>query len=391
MVENKKILEFLKEISFPRSTGTEGDKRVQNIIRERFSELSNGKIGEQEFFFSQIFMNGVLNLFHPLIGLLIITNIILILYNMYLLALFFSSSLFFISLFSRQIISFLQFRVHEVGHQHSARNIWIDFDPTSETKQNIVFLAHYDSISHALSPLIEGAGYFLGFIGGVIFSVHCIFYLFPIIFFKQPAPPTIQLFWGFIIAILTLIELFNKKGNNSDGALDNASAVAQCYHLAHEISKNPLKNTRIILVATGAEEWGDYGAYYFVKENPFDLSPKNSRFVIVDSIGIPEKSSIIHGIGLPMRHWSIKLENIAKKMIKEFKPPLKMRSLPPLLQIASDHIPVDKAGYEFIWFASDSFVIHSLKDNIKVLDEVNFIQICEFIEKYVRELDYDVN
>jgi hypothetical protein len=293
----------------------------------------------------------------------------------------------FTSLFSRQIISFLQFRVLRFGRQHPARNLWINFEPTSEIKQNLVFLAHYDSISHVLSPIVEGIGYFFGFVGGVIFSVHCILYLIPVVFFIQPALLKIQLFWGIIITSITCIELFNRKGNNSNGALDNASAVAQCYHLAHEVSVTPLTNTRIILVATGAEEWGDYGAYYFLKANPFSLSAENSRFIIVDSIGIPEKSSIIYGIGLPMRYWSKNLENVARNMINELKSPLKMRGLPPLLQIASDHVPIDKAGYEFIWFASDSFVIHSSKDNLDALDEENFIHICEFIEKYVRKLD----
>ncbi|MFX1298802.1 MAG: M28 family peptidase, partial [Promethearchaeota archaeon] len=146
-------------------------------------------------------------------------------------------------------------------------------------------------------------------------------------------------------------------------------------------------NIRLIICTTGAEEWGDYGAYYFIKENPCVLSPENTRFFIVDGIGTAEKTLILYGIGLPVRHWSLFLEKHARELIEESGVPFMMRTIPPLLQVASDHVPVENAGFEFIWFASNSFIFHSSKDNIKALNEENFREVCEFLDKFVRKID----
>ncbi len=387
MVDFKRIISFLQELSFPRATGMEGDQKAQNFIREKFSEIPNTQVEEQEFSFSYFYMNGILNFIHPAIGILILIIFGLMSYNLYEAGLILSIILLIFAAFNRQLIYMLQFRVQRLGNQISARNIWIDLKPSGEIKQNIVFLAHYDSISHRLSPIIEALGYIAGFLGGVIFAIHSLIYLIPVYFFHTAPGSVLQLLWGVPIACITFIELVNIKGNNSDGAIDNASAVAQCYHLALCVAEKSLKNTRVILVATGAEEWGDYGAFYFVKKNPCKLFKENTRFIIVDSIGTVEKAKIIYGIGLPVKHWSNFLENHARALIQETNAPLEMQAIPPLLQIASDHVPVENAGFEFIWFASNTFIFHSSKDNISAVHQENYQQVCDFIEFYVRRID----
>lgn len=387
MVDFEKIIKFLHELSFPRATGMEGDQKAQKLIKEKFSEIPGTQVADQEFSISRIYMNGVLKIIHPAIGVLILINFGLLSYNIYDGALLLSIILFAVSFFNRELINMLQFRVQRLGNQISARNIWIELKPSNEIKQNLVFLAHYDSISHRLSPIIEALGYIAGFLGGIIFALHSLIYLIPVYFLHTAPGSVLQLIWGVPIACIALIELVNVKGNKSDGAIDNASAVAQCYHLALSVSQQPIKNTRIIIVATGAEEWGDYGAFYFVKENPCKLSKENTRFIIVDSIGTADKGKVIYGIGLPIKHWSNFLEEHARTLIKETGAPLEMQAIPPLLQISSDHVPVENKGYEFIWFATNTFIIHSPKDNIAALHKENFQQVCEFIEQYVRRID----
>lgn len=384
-----KVLAFWKRISFPRVIGTEGDARAQALIEESFKEVPGASVNTQDFTMSKAYMDGVLNSVHPTIGaLMIITFITVLLRSIY--AVFvLSLILFFLALFNRQIIRFLQFRVQGLGKPIPAKNIWTTMEPHQEVKQTLVFVAHYDSISHVLTPLVEGIGYTAGFLGGIFFAIHGLTYSIPVIFFSLPAGSFWQFIWGLPLALIAMMELINKKGNESAGAIDNASGVAQGYHLALALAEEPLERTRVVLLETGAEEWGDYGAHAFVQENPVDLDPDTAKFVIVDSIGMPEKNQLIYGIGYPVKSWSPYLERTARELLEEEPAPISMFSIPPLLQIASDHIPVLQAGFECIWAATSAFVFHSERDTVELLDEDNFQAICEFLEQLARQVDRD--
>ncbi|MCP4761635.1 MAG: M28 family peptidase, partial [archaeon] len=262
----------------------------------------------------------------------------------------------------------------------------IDPDIKSEQTQTLVFLAHYDSISHALFDVLESIGYLAALLGGVIFSIHSLIYLIPVILFTSSPDPMGQLIWGLPFALLTFIELFNSKGNKSQGVIDNGSGLAQIYHLALVLSENKLKNTRVVLVATGAEEQGDYGAYYFVQKYKSKYPPETTKYIISDSIGV-EKNLIVYGIGLPKKHWSPSLEKTAREIASEDEYPLKFIAIPPLLAIATDHVAVVPEKYEFLLFASMTSAIHTNKDTFEALDEKKYRQMLQFIENFVRKID----
>lgn len=381
------VLAFHRALCIPRATGTDGARVAEDLVRDRFAAVPGGAPGEQPFTTSRLYMAGVLNVIHPVIGGLMLLVFGLVALQLHAVALVVAIGECLVALFNRQIIWALQFRVVRRGKQYPSRNLWVTLPPRGEVHQTLVLVSHHDSISHVLSPVVEALGYLAGFLGGVLFGIHSLIYLVPVVFGGLPAAPLAHLAWGVPVAAVTFIELFNGKGNESQGALDNASAVAQGYHLARAVATHPLEHTRLVVLATGAEEWGDVGAYHFVTENPLGLDQASARFVIVDTIGADADHTLIYGIGWPVKHWSPFLERHARALAETTPAPVSMMSIPPLLQVATDHVPIERAGYEFLVIASNLFIIHGPKDNLSAFQENTFRAMCEFVEAYVRRLD----
>ncbi len=411
-------LDFLKNISIPRYTKSKNSKIVEQKIESKFHEIATGidsekyksRASTQEFKASTAFMSWLLNIIHPLVGILMIIIFSLALSGNYSAAFGVNIILFFFALFNRQIIYFLQFRVIKYGKQFPSSNIILDIKPqkSSEGNQNspskdktnnsngknyektIVFMAHRDSIHHRIPPILESVGYFLGFIGGIAYSIHLFFVLLPCLNGACSAPPLKEIIWGLIVGIFTFMELFNQKTNKSQGVIDNGSGVASMYYLAKKIERGgiELKNTRVIFVATGAEELGDIGAYEFIKDYQSQLPLNSTKFVILDSIGTKTANTITYGIGIPIKHFSPYLEVIARSTNKKMGEKLDYQAIPPLLQVATDHVPIYHKGYPFLLFSSNSFTIfHTKKDNWNALDKRSFQSFLVFSSEFLKKID----
>ena len=69
------------------------------------------------------------------------------------------------------------------------------------------------------------------------------------------------------------------------GAIDNASGVAAMIEAALDLTDNPLKETNLYLVATGAEETGMMGMKYFFKTHRETLTDPPTFFINFESVG----------------------------------------------------------------------------------------------------------
>jgi hypothetical protein len=382
-----RVLSFHRDISVPRLVGSPGEAYAQRVITDAFAEVPGTTVTTQEFVASRAYMCGVLNLVHPLIGVLALVTFGLAVSGHLGAALGVNSLLLLASLFNRQLIQALQFRVRRVGKLYETKNLIAEVRPQSPPERTIVILAHHDSISHRLSPVLEGVGYATGFLLCLGFSIHVLIYVVPVLLWGvAPASPWV-LVWGVVVGTFAMVELVNTKGNQSNGAVDNASGVTQMYHLAHRVAAEPLQRTRLLLVATGAEELGDYGAEAFVAAYRSELDVTTTQFLVVDSLGLPEGNTVFYGIGAPVRHWSPELEAATRAELAATLIPVKMMAIPPLLQVSTDHVPVEQAGYPFLLYASTAFFYHSLRDSVDALHPDNFFHLCALIERVIRRLD----
>ncbi len=424
-------LSFLKDISVPRYVKTENDKIIGEKIFSEFNRISermkskniNSEVKEQGFSTSSLFIEGVLNLIHPISGLLMILSVSLYLNGNFSAALGTTIILSIYSLFSRQIIYFLQFRVAKWGRQYCTSNIIFNVEPELEPegklkgkpkedpkkdlkkdpKNTIVYVAHRDSISHRITPLTEGIAFFVGFLVAFAFSIHMYVVIIPCLKGNCSTVPLKEIAWGLIFGIFTFILLLNQKGDKSIGVLDDATGIATMYYLAKKIEKKPLTNTKVIFLATGAEEFGDIGSFNYIKQYKKDLPKETTKFIIIDSVGTTSANMITYGFGYPVRRFSPELEEISKEINLSMGEPLKYATFPPLLQVATDHVPIQmagaagidlygvpihKEGYECLIFHCEDFTLfHGKKDNWDNFNKTKFVEICQFCEKMLRKID----
>ena len=380
-------MHLFHQIAIPRKVGTEGHTEVNKILKEKFLRIQGLQLSTQKFQAGNFYMNTVLSVMHPLIALLAILSAAMILFGYYRIGNILSIITCIFALFNRNIIWFLQFRVRKMGEIHECENIIGYIPPKKEVKQNVVFVAHYDSISHELNPVLESLGYLAGFLGMLIYGLNLYVISYRAEFIPGYVITPISLIWGIPLIILAFLGLKNRKKNNTKGVLDNGSGIAQMYDLAKKVTKHPLENTAVYFLCSDAEEIGDFGAYMFVKENPIGLKRENSHFIVVDSIGAKQDNIILNAFSLPKVHFAPEVERVMANAMKETDVPIKFQWVPPLLQIATDHVPIVKFKYKAIVVACSSFVFHGESDNWNEFDQPIFESICRFLEIVLRKFD----
>ncbi len=369
MNDNFDFDEFIKKLSFPRLSGSEGEIKAQELIETELKNLKIDQYNKESFSYTTFFMNFLLRTYSSLIGLQMILLIMMLYLNLVYYVILFASVLLITALFSREIREKIQFKFTKIGKKRTSANYIIELPAKHEDKdknQNIIILAHYDSISMTFHPIFDGVIFFFSLVGGVIFSLHIFFistlYLLNII----QSIEIIQFFYGFFLAGFYCLQFFNKRHNKSFGTADNATAVANSFYCIDYFSKNPLKNTNLFFVLTGAEEMGDYGADSYIKKHNSEFNKSNTFFFIPDTVGANEETNLYaYAQGFPKKMFSPKIKVNIEELVKTSQGSYKIKPfyIPPLIHFSTDHAPLKPFGYEFMIFLSNA-PIHSEKDNI---------------------------
>ena len=166
---------FIEKLSFPRFPGSEGETKAQKLIETELDSLKIDNYQKESFIYTKFFMNYLLKIYSFLIGLQMIILIILIYFQVFLIVIFLSVILFFTAFFSREIREKIQFKFTNIGKKRTSYNYVIEF-PAQEKDlrktQNVIFIAHYDSISMKFHVIFDGFIFFISLVGGTIFSLH---------------------------------------------------------------------------------------------------------------------------------------------------------------------------------------------------------------------------
>jgi hypothetical protein len=157
----------------------------------------------------------------------------------------------------------------------------------------------------------------------------------------------------------------------STGSIDNASGVSVLLELAKKINKDPLENTDVIFLFTGAEEWGmkgskHYTQTYFNKLNrKYDLD--KSVNINIDMVGT--YIGLLDKTGLLKTRINYELNDIIEYSAEELAIPIEKFSK--LKAPQSDYKPFKsftkktKGNFQVACFYSDkdSQYIHSFQDS----------------------------
>ena len=293
MIDEKRLKENLTTFSFPRLSGTDGEKKALNLARSKVEDL-NLKPLTQDFVFSTFFGRTypkmafslgftVLFLFYLNISSFIISILFMIIFVI----------LGFLFILTRKPESI------RLPKKLNSSNLYVKIRTKYDEKDNleeehkerdVIFMCHLDSKGQKFSILarirIIRTWVFSGLIviTLVIFKNY-IFTPFSLLFFIIGIFPTTVNF------ISTILFLLNTTNNESNGAIDNASGIACVLELLTYFS-NPesrLKHYNLWFVFTGTEECGTMGIrnfyYNLIRVNKdksivlnFDAIAKNTYF-----------------------------------------------------------------------------------------------------------------
>jgi hypothetical protein len=293
-----------------------------------------------------------------------------------------------VSIVAVPILKRVRQRKADRGHVEMGENLIYEISPKQgPSTKNLVILAHYDSISRRYPIVFTSIYGVLAYAGGYVFVLHNLIYAIPRLLGCSGWGQSTQMLWGIVIGVFLIIGSFDHATNESPGVTDNASGVAYLYHLGSILSKSPLNTTRVVLVATDAEELGNLGGIAYMKQFAPDLPKDNSYFLIVDTIGIKNQDRIVSGSRFPKRNYSPFLETVVRNILKNSRYSAQLYRFPPFLAVMSDHNPVMDAHYQFLLFGGISLNLHSKKDNIAAIDHEEYFQVVEILDRLIDNID----
>jgi hypothetical protein len=196
---------------------------------------------------------------------------------------------------------------------------------------------------------------------------------------------------GWALAVALLVVAWNPAGNDSPGAMDNASGLAVLLALAEGLPRDEtLRGVNLTFLATGAEEIGLAGAMRWIQRHEGELDRARTVFVNVDSVGVGKDLLALDvrgrvGDGRSMR---AVLGDAARATNT------RLRVLPFLLGVGVDTMPIGARGYatasilgEVLGAASRR--IHSARDTIEPLGEAGLAAALTLCAQVVREVSVD--
>lgn len=141
-----------------------------------------------------------------------------------------------------------------------SRNVWTTIEPSGRLDRTVCLVSHLDSSRSGLMfhPAMRP------YLGGTIAAVTAIVGLNAVRAVLGRFACIGRVFRAAIAVALGLVVERELRGEDVPGANDNASGVGVCLALAERLASEPLEHTRVVFLATGAEEAGVLGMRHFL-------------------------------------------------------------------------------------------------------------------------------
>ncbi len=361
--------DIAKKLAFPRLIGSEGEKKAIELVVEEFQKVGYDLIHREKFktsFRSWIIVRYMFLPFGVLLILLALSFYINPWITLGLVGLNFILLFKALGLATSDKIIFAK----NEDKNYETENLYVELK-SNNSKAKIVFMGHLDSKSQTFSSstrilifLVAAFGTLIMLILYLILCIVRIFVPFNILLLNH-----ILLFICVSIAIIGALNIFNKTGNVSPGAFDNASAVGTVIELAKYFKENPVDNVDLVFLTPSSEELNLGGAKDFMSKHKEEFDKNSTYFINYDLIGGSELITIVTSYGIPRKTSSKKLNDLFLKSAKELGIKAKSVYLP--TGAWSDYMPVVKHGFEACWIGSQPGLkyVHTKKDNMSLVSK----------------------
>lgn len=368
---SEKAYDHVKNLAFPRSTGSDGEKKAKDYIINSFKDL-NLETEIQEFTYSTFPLSVMARLF--LLALIVIQIFIYILYAKYpVYSVILSITVVMLIIASTKWRKSYH-RLFKIPWKRKTSSNIIGRKKRGEDKKNIIFMAHYDSKSQTLPAFWRAVIFGTSFSGSaLLIGITILFSLLKFLGYPLPLWDKTLLFYLCTLTITSYILLqLNRSENKSPGALDNASGVALLLELAR-ILPEETGDSNLTFLATGAEEDGLCGAIAFMEEKEKEYDRNNSYFINFDGPGSEGNIIITSYYAIPPVYTGGLLTPLAYKIAGNEDYNITKGYIP--LGAGLDQFPVSIYGFPVITIASGKlfsrviFAIHTEQDNMSLISE----------------------
>lgn len=394
MLDENSIKENLETFSFPRLSGTEGEKKALKLAFKKVEDL-NLKPLIQDFMFSTFFgriypkvafLLGFVVLFLFYLNFATIFILILLMISGFILGILFILAIKPESMKLPKLLNSSNLYV-KVASNPKKSQLDPAFKERTTAEKNILFMCHLDSKGQRFSILYRVRIIRTWVFSGLIILIVVLIknYIFPMFSLFFYIIGIIPIAFNLITAILFLL---NTTNNISNGAIDNASGIACVFELLSYFT-NPesrLKNFNLWFIFTGAEECGTMGIRNFYQKIKH-LDKEESIIFNFDSIS---KSTYF----FPDKKTSDQIKTIFAMFVKNNKG-LVIKGNPKKIPFGShtDGYYLKKKNFHGIGFGDLECYehIHSIQDTVDKVDISLLRRLCETIIDNLIVFDDQIN
>jgi hypothetical protein len=381
-------IQHLRNLDYPRRAGTEGDRKASAYIARVLEEYGfNPIIDEFHFSKPKILPRLILPLFLFLWILLSLVNlqfwesnltlsIVILVFPLFLILAVFNFDQVMKYFFGRQrrkllqVASKMEDRTLPIDQVITSQNVFAEVGPENTEKQ-VLFTAHFDTISSIIPMRLMNICAMLGFIGLILISL---LYLANVITASSLDLNFLELYFPFFVPfaliVLVLFEVFFLarlfRGNESHGIIDDGTGVAILLELAKFLKNHKTPGYKFTFGFFGAEESGLMGSAYHYTNHVLD---RNKLHVIsIDMIGERPPLSYVKGI-YPIRR---------RQMDPTFNAEIASIARVLDIEIKGENFPYPGSDFGHFmldgncttnWLINGSHLIHSKHDNLSNVNE----------------------
>jgi len=380
-----------EKLAFPRLVGSKGEKQAMEVIIEEFKNIGYKDLYRDKFttsFYNWIVLRYV---FIP-IGILLILLAISFIFNYWL-----ALGLIIVIVFSAgKVLGLVTAdKVHLLKDRNKnfeTENIYTELK-SDNSKVKVIFIGHWDSKSQTFPSSIRILIFMIAVLG--FFIILLIYLILTVIQLLSPFNNfilnSVLLYSSVVLAIIANLNLFNKTGNNSSGAYDNAAAVGVIIALARYYKNNPVDNIDFVFLSTSSEELNLGGVKHFIHKYKDDFDKNSTYFINLDLIGGNELIRLITSYGIPRKVSSKKLNRLFMDSGKELN--IKIKDIYVPTGAWSDYMPIVHEGFEACWIGSQPGLkyVHTKKDNMDLVSKKGIKNILSLCVDVVNKLKNEYN
>jgi hypothetical protein len=386
-INGENAYRITERLAFPRLIGSEGEKKAIEVVLDEFRNVGYESIHREKFTTSFYVWRAIRFLFLP-IGFCLVLLAISFYINPWITLIVIIINVFVASRALGMATTSEIRLMKNKENNYETENIYVKLN-NSDSKGTVVFIAHWDSKSQLFSSSSRIIIIITAALGAIFILILYLILSLIQIFLPYQIPILNHVLLGISITIsgIGILNSFNKTGNDSPGAYDNAAGVGLVIELAKYFKNNSVNNLDFTFLCTSSEELNLGGIKSFLQQYKDKFDKNSTYFINLDLIGGKEFIRIITSFGIPRKVSSKKLNELFLNSASELNIKAKDIYLP--TGAWSDYMPVVQEGFEACWIASQPGLklVHTEKDDMSIVSKDSIKDTINLCVEVVKKLN----